>query len=373
MSVYRNTYFKQPLQVCALLLGILLRISPAFAHGLNASYSTITVTQNRAQALFTFYLAEMDAHFHINTNGDAVISPEELQPAVPGIYDYIETHFNLIIDGARVPMAREDFAITQDAAQQEFLALTFSCPLRKLPSAIALALDLQPFETFGQNYTNLVKVDFQDRTQQAVLSIQNLRQEFSLSQAPSLPAQLWQFTQLGIKHIFLGYDHILFLLALIIIGGRLGGLIKIVTAFTIAHSITLILAALQIVTLPSRLIESAIALSIVYVAAENLFVNEIKHRWVLTFTFGLVHGFGFANVLREMGLPTQGLVSSLLAFNVGVELGQIAIVALLFPITLWLTKQRFRRQAIVVTSLMILGLGSCWFIERAFKLSFMPF
>lgn len=180
MSVNRKAYIRQRLQICALLLGILIKLSPAFAHGLNASYTTITATPSRLDILFSFYLAEMDAHFQINADGDAVISPEELQAASPRMFDYIESHFSLTADGSPAPLARLEATITQDAAQQELLSLNFSCPLRKAPSAIALALDLKPFETFGQNYTNFVKVSSQGRLQQAVLSIQNRRREFSM-------------------------------------------------------------------------------------------------------------------------------------------------------------------------------------------------
>ena len=126
------------------------------------------------------------------------------------------------------------------------------------------------------------------------------------------------FFLLGIEHILTGYDHLLFLLALILRGGNLWSLFKIITAFTIAHSITLALAALNIVMLPERLVEATIALSIAYVAAENLFMRKaVSHRWAVSFLFGLVHGFGFSNVLRELGLPKEGLLWSLLNFNLG--------------------------------------------------------
>ena len=117
-------------------------------------------------------------------------------------------------------------------------------------------------------------------------------------------------------------------------------MVKVVTAFTVAHSITLCLAALEIVRLPSQWIEAGIALSIVYVAVENFWLKRMDYRWMITFAFGLVHGFGFANVLRELGLPNaSGLVASLFAFNAGVEIGQVAIVALVFPLIAWLSRQ----------------------------------
>jgi hypothetical protein len=122
-------------------------------------------------------------------------------------------------------------------------------------------------------------------------------------------------------------------------------------------------------------VESGIALSIAYVAAENLFRDEAKRRWILTFCFGLVHGFGFANVLRELGLPKKGLVLSLLGFNVGVEIGQVCIVAALFPAVIWLGKRPrpFRRRVVTIASCAVLAFGAGWFVERAFGLEFMPF
>jgi len=175
----------------------------------------------------------------------------------------------------------------------------------------------------------------------------------------------------GIAHIFLGYDHLLFLLALIVVS-RFIELVKVVTAFTVAHTITLILAALQIVSLPARLIECGVALTIVYVAAENLWTKRTSHRWMLTFAFGLVHGFSFANVLRTLGLPATGLARSLLCFNLGVEIGQICIVAALWPLIWWLNRQPWDRRAKVGVSIAILLCGAVWFVERAFRLKLMP-
>jgi len=155
------------------------------------------------------------------------------------------------------------------------------------------------------------------------------------------------FLVLGVQHIFTGYDHILFLLALLLLAGALPGdmarsrgqlragliyLLRIVTAFTIAHSITLALAALGYVVLSPRIVEPAVALTIAYVGLENAILAAPRRREVVTFAFGLVHGFGFAHILREVGLPRRHLALSLLCFNLGVEVGQVAIVTLLFPV-----------------------------------------
>ncbi|MDP7363916.1 MAG: HupE/UreJ family protein, partial [Candidatus Latescibacteria bacterium] len=195
---------------------------------------------------------------------------------------------------------------------------------------------------------------------------------FQLREEVDLLAQVMHFVWLGVEHIFIGYDHIMFLAALIVIGSRLGPLVKIVSAFTVAHSITLILAALEIVSLPTRWVEAGIALSIAYVALENFWIRGASHRWMLTFAFGFVHGFGFANVLRDLGLPSQGLVPSLLAFNVGVEIGQVVIVAILLPGILWAAKHGHQQRLVQVASAVILLFGVGWFVERVFDLSYMP-
>ncbi len=369
----RAITIRQRFCLLTLLLWALCTPPSVRAHGLNASYATITVTQKQLQVVFSFSFSDMAVHFHLDTNNDGRVSQDELRAAAPILYDFIASRATLRGNSTPITLQREQVTVTQDASSQEFVNLMFHAPTPVGVSEVSITLDLGLFETFGQTYTNLVKVVAGDETQQTVLSLEHLSQRFSVSQHTALFTQLVQFTRLGIRHIFLGYDHIMFLLALIVIGGRLLNLVKIVTAFTLAHSLTLILAALQVVSLPSRVTESAIALSIAYVAAENVLIAEPTHRWRLTFCFGLVHGFGFANVLRELGLPTRGLVSSLLAFNVGVELGQLGILAILFPLALWVAKQPFRRPVIVGLSSTILLFGIGWFIERAFAFSFMPF
>lgn len=173
------------------------------------------------------------------------------------------------------------------------------------------------------------------------------------------------FFPLGIEHIATGYDHLLFLLALILCGGNLKSLIKIITAFTIAHSITLAAAALALVSLPSALVESVIALSIAYVAFENLFPRfALSRRWTLSFAFGLVHGFGFSSVLQESGLPRDNLVWALLNFNLGVEAGQLIAVLIAVPALFWLRKQSYEQRVIRGLSWLVLLAGLGWFIER---------
>jgi hypothetical protein len=178
----------------------------------------------------------------------------------------------------------------------------------------------------------------------------------------------------GIEHIAIGYDHIAFLVAVILWGRRLWPLVGVVTAFTLAHSFTLTLAVLGVVALPARLAEVLIALSIVYVAAENFFVHDLRRRWRITFGFGLVHGFGFASVLRDYGIPRETLAAALAAFNLGVEAGQVAVVLLAISalrVIQAVGSARGQRAAfpdrptVFALSSVILALGLYWTAERA--------
>jgi hypothetical protein len=165
-------------------------------------------------------------------------------------------------------------------------------------------------------------------------------------------------------HIFVGYDHIAFLVALLLTGGSVLAIVKIVTAFTAAHSITLSLAALDVVTPSPVIVEAGIALSIVYVASENLFARRRSGRWLVSFLFGLVHGFGFAGVLNELALPRSALVASLVTFNLGVEIAQVAIVAAVVPALYGLTRTRLHAPLARMASAVIFSLGLFWFYQR---------
>jgi hydrogenase/urease accessory protein HupE len=210
-----------------------------------------------------------------------------------------------------------------------------------------------------------------DNAPQALLDAANTAVALS-APAPSLLSTLERYLVTGIEHIFRGYDHVAFLVAVVLWARRLVPVIKIVTAFTIAHSITLSLATLNVVVIPATIVEPAIAASIVYVAMENFFTRNIDRRWRVTFAFGLVHGLGFAGALREIGLPTNAVAAALAAFNIGVEIGQVAIVAIVVPALIALdrlmavdrTKPARAATLVYALSALITALGSYWFITR---------
>jgi hydrogenase/urease accessory protein HupE len=178
-------------------------------------------------------------------------------------------------------------------------------------------------------------------------------------------AAVREFFLLGVAHIFTGYDHVLFLVGLLLVAPGLRALLAVVTAFTAAHTVTLVAATLGWAHVDVRLVESVIALSIAWVAAENIVVREHRRRWLLAFVFGLVHGFGFSNVLREMAIPRDVLGWSLASFNVGVEAGQVTIVGALYPLLVWSRRQPWNAWVVRAASVAIGLMGLYWFVERA--------
>ncbi len=177
--------------------------------------------------------------------------------------------------------------------------------------------------------------------------------------------QISSFIKLGIEHIWTGYDHILFLISLLMLGGELGYLLKVVTAFSLSHSVTLFLAALNIISVPSRWVEIAIALSIGYIAAENLWRKQPKARWQLAFGFGLIHGLGFSSALQELDLPRTNLVTSLASFSVGIELGQFAIVLAVYLALAYLRKFAWDLTIRRIISIGVMVMSAIWLWERA--------
>jgi hypothetical protein len=178
--------------------------------------------------------------------------------------------------------------------------------------------------------------------------------------AGSMPGMLL----LGIEHILTGYDHLVFLLCLLLAGGTWRSRLGIVSAFTVAHSITLVLAAMRVVTPPSGFVEPAIAITIAYVALENLIVDPQRSRWATAFGFGLIHGFGFATLLDVLDLPFGQWVAAVLAFNIGVEIGQLAVVAVAMPVVIVIARSSWHTRFVRYASSAVLGLAVVWFVER---------
>ena len=355
---------------------LLVHARPGTAHEINTSYSVVSVRSDSVRLILSIDEADLiRLDPQIDVNGDGLLYRDEVRGGGEAMALKLQDRLSTEVDGEPHTPEMLSAAPEVDVDGNLFLRIVYDVPLADEPPA-TLVLDLEKFlqAPLLDEHKNLVRVFVASDQPEllAVLSASSPVGRFQLREEVDLLAQVMHFVWLGVEHIFIGYDHIMFLAALIVIGSRLGPLVKIVSAFTVAHSITLILAALEIVSLPTRWVEAGIALSIAYVALENFWIRGASHRWMLTFAFGFVHGFGFANVLRDLGLPSQGLVSSLLAFNVGVEIGQVVIVAILLPGILWAAKHGHQQRLVQVASAVILLFGVGWFVERVFDLSYMP-
>jgi hypothetical protein len=235
------------------------------------------------------------------------------------------------------------------------------------PATLGIHAVMFPYDRLHQTFVNV----YEDGPlrQQFVLAVNNPDRIYYTGTTQGALAVIKTFVPAGIHHILIGPDHILFLIGLLLLGGGWKALLKIVTAFTVGHSITLSLAALNLVTPSPSIIEPAIALSIVFVGADNLVRGGGRDvRALIALTFGLVHGFGFANVLREFGLPREALGWSLFSFNVGVEIGQLFIVLLVASALALLRRRNETISARVAFagSVIVIAAGTYWFVQRVF-------
>jgi hypothetical protein len=344
----------------ALIGAILAVATSAYAHVSSVSYLDAVIKDRQARLVLHMPMPELDVLFGLDKNHDKVVDAAELQQGAEQLRAYLKEKISLSVPGRVLPATIGDFKIWRDAEGNPYAETELVFASDETLGQFTLSCNLLG-EVVELNRT-IAKITFDGRSEQFIFEG---GQAYEATRR-GIAATILQFVRLGIFHIFTGYDHIAFLLGLLVVGGSFINILKIVTSFTVAHSITLALAGLGVVTLPTRLVESGIALSIVYIALENLFVKSFNRRWLVSFFFGLVHGFGFANVLRELDLSRSGLVASLFSFNIGVEIGQVAIVALLLPL-LWLVKtKRFYGLIIKSASAVILILGLVWFYQRAF-------
>jgi HupE / UreJ protein len=242
-----------------------------------------------------------------------------------------------------------------------------------------LLFDLDP------QHRGLLRVEANGQTHTAVLSPSQKIWRLEAGTVSWLRTFLDYFNE-GVWHIWTGFDHILFLCALLLpavlsyqagkwkgvveFGEAFRNVVKIVTAFTLAHSITLSLAVLGFISLPSRIVESAIALSVIAAALNNLRPVVQSRLWMVAFGFGLVHGLGFANVLTELGLPADALAVALVSFNLGVEAGQLAIVCMILPLAYLCRHSRLYSRVILgLGSLAIVTVAFVWLLERSLNLN----
>jgi len=359
LSTAPSQLIKLVLSLLTVAAGVLFSAGAQGHTGGTNGFATITASGETMRFSITLPVAavspELSERMHLGQPG---VTPD-YQP----LLDAVEQHLHISADGNGCVAAPGDLTPPADPTGNFLIIVYFVCA--SAPHQLSIRDDLS--DALGKDYHTLAKIEWPGGVQQ--FAFQPDAREAQVSVAPTAgPSRgAGSFFLLGIEHILTGYDHLLFLLALLLRGGNVWSLLKIITAFTIAHSITLALAAFNVIVLPGRLVEATIALSIAYVAAEDLFMRSAaSHRWAVSFVFGLVHGFGFSSVLRELGLPKEGLIWSLLNFNLGVEAGQAMAVLVALPVLLWLHRTRWEARTIKVLSTIVLVIGLGLFVDRAF-------
>jgi hypothetical protein len=361
----------------------------AHAHKPSDSYLTIEVKAAAIEGRWDIALRDLDFALQLDADGNGELTWGEVRARHADIAAYASQ---------RLRVRADDQACTIEVGAQQVdehtdglysvLPLALAC---EAASPARLTLDYTLFAELDPQHRGLLNLAARGATRSAVLGPHEARQTFELGEI-SRWRQFVDYVREGVWHIWIGLDHILFLLSLLLpsvlawqaaqqrwqaVGGfreAAVDVLKVVTAFTLAHSITLSLAALGVVELPSRLVESVIAASIIVAALNNIRPWVIRRLWMVAFGFGLVHGFGFASVLADLGLPRDALVLALVGFNVGVELGQLAIVVAFLPLAWALRRTAFyRRWVMVGGSLVIAALAAVWLVERAFALELLSF
>lgn len=373
------------LKRCLFALMALLLSASAWAHKPSDSYLTLRAAPDSSDIAVRWDIAlrDLDYVLQLDRDGNGELSWGEVRQREADIVSLANSRLALSAGGAACPWAATQPLMLDKHSDGTYAVLQMNARCASLVGELKARYSL--FFDVDPTHRGLVQwVAPGSATAQALIfGTESAEQSLAL-----LPAGAWQtlgqYLVDGVWHIWIGYDHILFLLALLLpavlvrregrwepapqLGGAVKEVFKVVTAFTLAHSITLSLAALEVVTLPSRWVESAIAASVIVAALSNLRGGESR-RWVMAFVFGLIHGFGFASVLADLGLPKDALVLALVGFNVGVELGQLAIVAVFLPLAFSLRSTRFYRVGVLKGgSVLVAMLAAWWLVQRLFEL-----
>jgi hydrogenase/urease accessory protein HupE len=335
----------------------------ADAHPVPFSYVDVQLHGALIDLTLTIHIFDL-AHDLQVTPMERLLDAAFLKEREAAIRRLLSPRFTLEADGHSLA---PEWQSTEPIEDRQSVRLHLRYPLGAVPGRVSLSAAMFPYDENHQTFVNVYENDA--LMSQVILDRNHIRTEYYAGTRQGVLAVVRKFIPAGIHHILIGPDHLLFLVGLLLMGGSIRRLSLIVTSFTLAHSITLSMAALNILTPPARLIEPAIALSIVYVGADNLLAQGGRDvRTWIAFAFGFIHGFGFANVLREMELPGRALGWSLFSFNFGVEIGQLLVVvtvAALFAV-LRSHSEWARRQLVFAGSIVVIIAGAFWFIQRVF-------
>lgn len=365
-------------RVLLLVAGWCLCGVPVWAHKVSDSYLRLRVEERQWTGQWFLALHDLEFALGLDGNEDGAITWGELKARREAVLAYASERLGIRGDGELVPVRFETAIEVDQLANGGYVVLRFA---GEGPAGVrSVEIDYRVFFDSNRLHRGLVLLERGDEAQQAVFNPVETRLRFEFA-APRPWREFGHFLVEGVWHIWIGYDHILFLLALLLpsvlrreagvwvpvddLRGAALNVVKIVTAFTVAHSITLSLAALEVIRWPARVVEPVIAASIVVAALNNVRPVVTARTWGIAFGFGLIHGFGFASVLADLGLPKGSLVRALVGFNLGVELGQLAIVALFLPVAHGLRhRDLYRGLVLRWGSTGVAALAAWWMVQR---------
>ncbi|HSE12994.1 MAG TPA: HupE/UreJ family protein [Rudaea sp.] len=362
---------------------LLFAAGAAQAHKPSDSYLTLSMHRGAStvSGQWDIALRDLDLALDLDADGDHAITWGELRARERDLFGYALQRLRVSADGATCALAPGNLLV-DDHSDGAYAVLRFDAACAQAPRRLGvdyrLLFDLDP------SHRGLLRLDVDGAARSAVLVPEQAQQQFDLALTSRLDT-FGQFVADGMHHIWIGYDHMLFLISLLLpavlirragtwtpvpsLRSVLLGVFAVVTAFTVSHSITLTLAALDLIALPSRLVETGIALSVLLAALNNIWPVVTRRGWLLAFCFGLVHGFGFASVLNDLGLPRATLALALAGFNVGVEIGQLTVVLAVVPLIYFARQARFYRPGVLVGGSSAIALvAGVWFVGRAMGL-----
>lgn len=367
-------------QLLAVSSLLALTMGPARAHEVSPTVADLSVKDGQAtlslRLTLESFLAGIDLDVTEDTNDVAqaddydalrALDPAALEERLNAFAAQMLGEISLSIDGEAVPLQITDLNIPEvgdtELPRQSQMTLSAAAP--------STASEMQVSWPKGYGTLILRQMGPENPYTGYISGGQSTPKiEIGGGEARGFFSVFAEYIPVGFDHILpKGLDHILFVLGLFFFSTALRPLLVQVTSFTLAHTVTLALGALGIVTVPGSIVEPIIAASIVYVAIENVFVREMKPwRPVVIFVFGLLHGLGFASVLGEFGLPANQFVAALVGFNVGVEFGQLTVIAIAFLLVgFWFrNKDWYRARIAIPASLLIAAVGAYWFVERVF-------
>jgi hydrogenase/urease accessory protein HupE len=353
------------------LFAMFLSAMPVQAHPLPLSYVDLRLHHDGLDATVEVPAVDL-AHDLPHLSIKLLLAPDTLQAHQQEVAALLTSRLTLSTAGKNLPPSVEDIAPVPD---QKDVRLRLRYVWSEPPARLHIQCRPFPYDPSHQTYVDVY--EDQALKREMIFDSRTPQQDYIRGSRQSVDSVIRQFLIQGIFHIFTGPDHILFIVGLLLLGGTLKQLLKIVTAFTVAHSVTLCLAALNILNPPARIIEPTIALSIVFVGVHSMVMRK-RHpdgtsapdmRLLFAFGFGFIHGFGFANALHELELPRQALVAALFAFNLGVECGQACIVLTFAPLLAWLHRRndRMARRFVMAGSLTVILAGTFWFVQRVLQ------